>query len=159
MPTARQTPKRTNVSWGKQFACHHIAAQSNNCVITSTRHSPRDFSGKLFGRHTTRINFARAHKHRNHPVVAPHHNRRILAVNTYPHIVGLIVAMKCFNRNMQITLKSALTFAPLRLLTKQRVRDVAQTAVPHTKSRAKPIRNFAQQRGVCVVNTNQLRHA
>jgi hypothetical protein len=31
--------------------------------------------------------------------------------------------------------------------------------VPHTKSRAKPIRNFAQQRGVCVVNTNQLRHA
>ncbi len=159
MPTARHKPLSANVSWGKQFACHHIAAQSNNCVITSTRHSPRNLSGKILGRRATRINFAGVHKHRNHPVITTHHNCRILTVNTYPHIVGLIVAMKCFNLDMQIMLESALTFAPLRLLTKQRVRDVAQTAVPHTKSRAKPIRNFAQQRGVCVVNTNQLRHA
>jgi hypothetical protein len=31
--------------------------------------------------------------------------------------------------------------------------------VPNTKSRTNPIRNLAQQRGVRVVNTNQLRHA
>jgi len=142
MPTARQTPKRTNVSWGKQFACHHIAAQSNNCVITSTRHSPRDFSGKILGRRTTRINFARVHKHRNHPVVATHHNRWVLAINARPHIVWLIVAMKCFNLDMQIMLESALTLAPLRLLTKQRMGDIAQTAMPQTESRTKPIRNF-----------------
>jgi hypothetical protein len=60
---------------------------------------------------------------------------------------------------MQIMFKSALTLAPLRLFAKQRVRDVAQTAVPQTKSRTNPIRNFAQQRGISVVNTNQLRHA
>jgi hypothetical protein len=31
--------------------------------------------------------------------------------------------------------------------------------MPQTESRTKPIRNLAQQRGVRVVNTNQLRHA
>jgi hypothetical protein len=142
MPTARHKPQSANASWGKQFACHHIAAQSNNCVITSLRHPPRDFSGKLLGRRATRINFARGHKHRNHSIVATHHNRRVLAINARPHIVWLIVAMKCFNLDMQIMLESALTLAPLRLLTKQRVGDVAQTAMPQAKSRTKPIRNF-----------------
>jgi hypothetical protein len=123
------------------------------------RHSPRNLSGKILGRRATRINFAGVHKHRNHSIVAPHHNRRVLATNARSHIIWLIVAMKCFNLNMQITLKSALTFAPLRLFTKQRVCDIAQTAVPNTESRTKPIRNLAQQRGVRVVNTNQLRHA
>ena len=137
MPTARQTPKRTNVSWGKQFACHHIAAQSNNCVITSMRHSPRNLSGKLLRRRATRFNLARVHKHRNHPIVAPHHNRRVLATNARSHIIWLIVAMKCFNLNMQITLESALTLAPLRLLTKQRMGDIAQTAMPQANSRTK----------------------
>jgi len=142
MPTARHKPQSANASRGKQFACHHIAAQSNNCVITSTRHSPRDFSGKLLGRRATRINFAGVHKHRNHPIVAPHHNCRILTINARPHIVWLIVAMKCFDLDMQIMFESALTLAPLRLLTKQRMGDIAQTAMPQAKSRTKPIRNF-----------------
>jgi hypothetical protein len=39
-------------------------------------------------------------------------------------------------------LESALTLAPPRFLAKQRVGDVAQTAMPQAKSRTKPIRNF-----------------
>jgi hypothetical protein len=65
-----------------------------------------------------------------------------LATNARSHIIWLIVAMKCFNLNMQITLKSTLTFAPLRLFTKQRMGDFAQTAMPQTEPRTKPIRNF-----------------
>jgi hypothetical protein len=138
---------------------HHITAPSHHRAITSPRQTPRNLISKLLGRRTARINFARGHKHRNHPVITTHHNCRILTVNARSHIIWLIVAMKSFNLNMQITLKSALTFAPLRLFTKQRVCDVAQTAVPHTKSRTNPIRNLAQQRGIRIVNTNQPRHA
>ena len=137
MTTGRHKPLSANVSWGKQFACHHIAAQSNNCVITSTRNSPRNLSGKILGRRATRFNLARVHKHRNHPVIAPHHNRRVLATNARSHIIWLIVAMKCFNLDMQIMLESALTLAPLRLLTKQRMGDIAQTAMPQANSHTK----------------------
>jgi hypothetical protein len=101
------------------------------------RHSPRNLSGKLLRRRATRFNLARVHKHRNHPVITTHHNCRILTVNARPHIVWLIVAMKCFNLDMQIMLESALTLAPLRLLTKQRMGDIAQTAMPQANSRTK----------------------
>jgi hypothetical protein len=75
------------------------------------------------------------------------------AVNVAENILRRIVAMERTEGNRQ----TVLTLPPISPLREQTVRDVAQSTVPHSESCADPVRDFADDRRVRVVHTDELR--
>lgn len=80
---------------------------------------------------------------------ASQHNRERPASGS-KNICGSVVAVKGVERHT----KGALAFFPFGLHGEHSMSEIAQRAVRATEAGANPIRDFADQRGVCVIDTD-----